>query len=103
MSRRVQIEEMLKETPDDPFLRYGLAMEYVSAGDDRGAAERFRELVAVAPDYVPAYMQGGQVLVRLGQTGPAKEMWRRGVAVARRQGNSHAADEMEGFISEISD
>src|SRR5271156_3698584 len=32
-SRKQQIEEMLVEDPDDPFLRYGLAMEYASEGN----------------------------------------------------------------------
>ena len=101
MSRREQIEELLKETPGDCFLRYGLAMEYVSAGDDRGAVARFRELIAVAPDYVPGYMQAGQALLRLNQLQDAKEIWGQGSAVARRQGDSHAAEEMQGFIEGI--
>ena len=33
-SRKQQLEEMLLENPDDSFLRYGLAMEFVSAGND---------------------------------------------------------------------
>src|SRR6202023_699921 len=63
-SRKQQIEEMLVAEPTDPFLRYGLAMEYMSQGDDEGAVRCFRELFAVAPDYVPAYLQIGQALIR---------------------------------------
>ena len=33
---------MLVDFPNDAFLRYGLAMEYVSAGDDGGAVRCFR-------------------------------------------------------------
>src|SRR5262249_45980850 len=32
--RMEQIESLLAEDPDDAFLRYGLAMEHASAGDD---------------------------------------------------------------------
>src|SRR5271154_5917817 len=52
-SRKEQIEEMLAEDPGDAFLRYGLAMEHVGAGDDAGAVACFRKLLEVDPKYVP--------------------------------------------------
>lgn len=98
-SRKEQLEEMLAEDPRDPFLHYGLAMEYASAGDDRTAVERFRQLLAVAPDYVPAYLQAGQALLRLNRPAEARETWAQGVAVARRNGDVHAAEEMSGMMA----
>ena len=41
---------MLAETPGDPELRYMLAMEYVSAGDDAAAAGCFEELLRQYPN-----------------------------------------------------
>lgn len=100
-SRKEQLEEMLREEPNDPFLRYGLAMEHVSAGDDAGAVRHFHDLVAAAPTYVPAYMQGGQALVRLNRIPEAREFWQQGVVVARQQGDAHAAEEMAGMIANL--
>lgn len=100
-SRKEQLEAMLAEEPNDPFLRYGLAMEHVSGGDDRTAVECFRDLLAVAADYVPAYLQGGQALARLNRPAEARELWTRGVAVARQKGDAHAADEMSGMIATL--
>jgi Tfp pilus assembly protein PilF len=100
-TRREQIEEMLATDPNDPFLRYGLAMEYVSAEDDEGALQRFRELFAVAPTYVPGYLQAGQALVRLGRTAEAATMFRDGITVARQKGDLHALGEMEGMLAEL--
>ncbi len=97
-TRRQQIEELLAEDPTDPFLRYGLGMEHVSAGDDEAAARCFEELAGVAPDYVPAYQQWAQALVRLGRPGPARDVLTRGIAVAGRQGDGHAAEEMQGLL-----
>lgn len=97
-SRKEQLEELLAEMPDDPFVRYGLAMEYVSGGQDEEAVKRFRELIQRSADYIPAYMQGGQALVRLGRAAEARELWTKGSAAARQQGDAHAADEMQGFI-----
>lgn len=97
-SRKQQIEEMLSEDPNDAFLRYGLAMEHVSAGDHEGAVRCFRELLGRSPEYVPAYMQAGQALTHLGRNDEARTIWQQGVAAARKAGDQHAAEEMQGFI-----
>src|SRR5438128_2084833 len=97
-TRRQQIEALLADDPNDPFLRYGLAMEYASASDDAGAVDRFAELFAIDPDYVPAYLQVGQALTRLGRTQEARDAYARGIGAARRQGDAHAAEEMQGFL-----
>ena len=97
-SRKDQIEAMLADDPNDPFLRYGLAMEYVSAGDLGTAVRLFQELIQVAPDYVPAYVQAGQLCARLGRENEAKAIFGAGIDTARKQGDHHAAGEMEGFV-----
>ncbi|SRR5258708_7325478 len=97
-SRKRLIEDMLADDPKDPFLRYGLAMEFVSEGDDVQAAQCLRELLALSPDYVPAYLQAGQVLTRLQKPDEAREVFGTGIRVAQRLGECHAAGEMEGFL-----
>ena len=101
-ARRKQIEAMLAEDPDDAFLRYGLAMEYVSEGNHEEALSCLQDLVRVAPNYVPAYQQAGQALQRLDREEEARTMYRAGITVARKEGNTHAADEMERFLDAIS-
>lgn len=100
-SRRQQIEEMLTESPEDHFLRYALGMECVSADDDAGAVREFQHLLAATPDYAPAYLQLGQALVRLGRSAEARDAYRRGIQAAERQGDTHAAEEMRGFLDGI--
>lgn len=101
MSRKEQIEALLAESPEDSFLRYGLAMEHASAGDDVAAIEQFQETIRRDPDYVPAYLQGGRTLIRMGEDDEAKAMLRAGIEVARRVGNDHAAGEMQGFLESL--
>src|SRR5947207_608463 len=97
-SRRQRLQEMLAHDPDDPFLRYGLAMDYAGAGEDGAAAKEFADLLRVAPDYVPAYLQAGQVLARLGRDDEARAVYRAGVTAAQRAGDAHAAGELQGFL-----
>src|SRR5439155_26076416 len=98
-SRKEQLEAMLADFPEDAFLRYGLAMEYVSAGDDETAVRLLRELFAVDPGYVPAYLQAGHACWRLGRSDEAKEVYRQGITVAQQKGDLHASEEMRGFLA----
>lgn len=100
-SRKEQLEELLELDPGDSFVRYGLAMEYVSAGDDATAVQWMRELLRRDPGYVPAYLQAGQALIRQGEEDEARDVLRTGIAVAQRAGNEHAAGEMAGFLATL--
>jgi tetratricopeptide (TPR) repeat protein len=97
-SRKQQIEEMLADDPNDAFLRYGLAMEYVGAGQDEEAVRCFRHLLETTPDYVPGYMQAGRTLARLDRVDEARAVFQAGIAAAREKGDLHAAEEMAGFL-----
>jgi hypothetical protein len=98
-----QIEEMLAEDPDDAFLRYGLAMEHASAGDDAACVTVLHDLIArtAAKPYVPAFLQCGQALVRLDRTAEACEVLKAGAEVARLAGDTHAQGEMQGLLASI--
>jgi Tfp pilus assembly protein PilF len=99
-TRREQIEAMLKDDPDeDGFLRYGLAMEYLSEGNETEAEVCLRSLLAAKPDYVPVYLQLGQLLNRMGEEDEARAVFRNGIAVAQGKGDAHAANEMSGFLA----
>ncbi len=100
-ARREQLEEMLRETPDDPELHYMLAMEFASEGDDEGAVRGFAEIIRRAPRYAPAYHQGGRALVRLGRIDQARDLLRQGIPVAEQQGNAHAAGEMAELLASL--
>lgn len=100
-TRREQIEEMLAEQPDDAELRYALAMEHVSAGDDAGAVRCLRELIAVQPDYPPAYHLAGRALQRLNRISEARDILLQGIPVAQNQRDFHAAGEMMELLQSL--
>ena len=97
-TRRQQIEEMLADDPHDAELRYMLAMEHVSQGDDAGAVSCFRELVAIVPEYAPAYHQAGRALQRLNHIDEAREILKQGIPIALKKGDQHAAGEMQELL-----
>ena len=102
--RMAQLEELLALDPADPFLRYGLALEYASAGDDGECARVLRALTVDTPDYIPAYLMCGQALARQGEEPAAAEVLRAGVAAAERVGTPdalHARGEMLGLLATV--
>src|SRR5947208_6228192 len=91
-----QLQEFLAEAPDDPELRYAVAMEHLSLGDHESAVRAFRELIADDGRFVPSYLILGQTLIRLGREDEAKDVLRQGVTAAQQTGNGHALGEIEG-------
>jgi Tfp pilus assembly protein PilF len=101
MNRREKLEALLVESPDDPFLRYALALAFVSEGDAARGRESLGNLLASVPDYVPAYLQLAQLQVDDGRPDLAKPVLVRGIEMARRAGESHAEEEMRGFLEQL--
>jgi cytochrome c-type biogenesis protein CcmH/NrfG len=98
-NRMERIRSMLAEEPNDPELRYMLAMEFASQGDDAAAVAAFEELIAVAPTYAPGYHMGARALQRLDRITEAKAMLQKGIPAALQQGNHHAAGEMQELLA----
>lgn len=99
--RREMLLEMLAADPKDTFLRYGLAMELAREGQALEAVARLRDLIADQPQYVPAYFQAAQILLREGDATAAAKLLRGGIAAAQDQSDLHAAEEMTALLAQI--
>jgi tetratricopeptide (TPR) repeat protein len=97
-SRLEVLKSMVAQNPGDSFARYGLAMEYRNAGEVEAAVAEFQALLAANPEYAGAYFHYGQTLLRAGRKDQAREVYRKGVEVTARLGNSHARSELEGAL-----
>src|SRR5438128_1039693 len=100
-NRREKIEAMLAETPSDVELRYMLAMEFISAGDDAEAVRCLQDLIAVDPNYPPAYHMAGRALQRLNRIAEARAILTQGISVAQKKGDHHAAGEMSELLASM--
>ena len=95
------LNEILAQSPDDAFARYGRAMEYSKAGEVEPALEEFGKLLSAHPDYTAGYFMAAQTLVTANRVDEAKRMLVDGIASARRTGNSHAQSEMTAMLEEL--
>jgi len=97
-SRLEALKSMVAANPDNPFVRYSLAMEHRNAGDLETAAREFRTLIEFHPDYTAAYLHAGQTLERLSRIEEARAVYRAGIEVAARAGDHHARAELEAAL-----
>ena len=95
------LKEILTDNPNDAFARYGLAMEYANTGDTATALAEYEKIVALDPNYVPAYQMGGQLLLNLRRDEEARQWFDKGIEAARRTGNQHAESEMQGILETL--
>ena len=102
-SKRQKIEAMLKDEPDDVFLRYSLALLMEADGEWEAAIDLLQELARGMPPYVPAYQMAAQHLVKREQSEDARRALREGIEEARRQGLTHAAGEMAELLMSLGD
>lgn len=92
--RIAQLQQMLQETPSDPFLRYALALEYRKQ-DKQQAIQYFQQLLQQHPEYLATYYHAADLYTELGDTVTAKQVYETGIALARQQNEAHALRELQ--------
>jgi tetratricopeptide (TPR) repeat protein len=100
MDRIATFKTFISRSPQDPFPRYGLAMEHKGRGDLAEAWAVFSELIQQFPDYVPTYLMAGGTLIGLGRKDEAIAVFQKGIEVASRRGDQHARGELEQALAE---
>jgi tetratricopeptide (TPR) repeat protein len=102
MSKRLaMLEKMTAAGSRDPFVWYGLAMEYKSLGRPDDAVTTFDALHRLDPAYVPQYLMCGTLLVELGRAADARTWLTEGAQAARAKGDSHALSEIEDALARL--
>jgi len=89
---------MLQGRPDDARLLFGLALEYLNAGEREPGVERLRAYLAVADDEGNAWGRLGSVLKDMGREDDASEAYRRGIEAATRHGHPTMVAEFEEIL-----
>jgi tetratricopeptide (TPR) repeat protein len=94
MNRLIQIQQMLEETPGDPFLHFALAKEWEAQGNISNALEAWAWFPKHDPEYNGFYYHYVQLLRKADRMAEAGEVLARGLEVIRRQGDHHAFSEL---------
>jgi Tfp pilus assembly protein PilF len=101
MDRVESLNKMLESHPEDLFLHYALAMEYLSAGDDALAMEKLEWIRLKTPAYLALYYQLAKVYEKLEETEKAIDIYEQGIEVAREQKEMKTMNELRSALDEL--
>ena len=102
MSDRInKILDFLKANPDDCFLNHALALEYVKAGDEVQAQQRFEKNLNHDAAYVATYYHLGKLLERIGEPETALKIYEQGMAQAKAGKDMHSYNELQGAYEDL--
>lgn len=79
-----QLFSLLEKAPQDVFLNYALAMEYLSIGNWQEAAGALAQVKHLDPQYLALYYHLGKVQIQLGELTEAANTLREGILLANR-------------------
>jgi Tfp pilus assembly protein PilF len=96
--RIAALQKLLALNDRDVFVHYSLAMEYVSAGKRDLAAAEFARCIELDENYLAAYVEAAKCHRAAGQLAQARAMFTRGLDLAKRLGQTHTQDYIQGQL-----
>ena len=100
-SRIERLEQFLAQSPEDAFLHHALALEFLKEGDDKNAEAHFRYNLEKTPGYVATYYHLGKLQEKTGSTDVAMNIYERGMAIAKADGDMHTYNELQGAYEDL--
>jgi len=91
----------LQSEGNDPFILYGIAMEYMSSQDFDMAAEYLIKNMEEFPDYVPTYYQLGVCLDEMDEVEKAISVMKIGRKIAISSNDEKAVSELSSYIQNL--
>lgn len=99
LNRLQKLLNFLENEPDDPFLKYALATEYVNSNDTQKALFFYEDLVANHPDYVGTYYHLGKLYEALNRKDDAVTTYQNGMLAARKVNDMHSFSELQAVYN----
>ena len=98
--RLEKLLEFYHDDPSDPFIIYGIAIEYMNDNPDK-ARPFFDELLSRFPDYLPTYYHAAGLYAELDELIKAADIYERGIALAKKKGEQKTLTELENAYLNI--
>ncbi|MES3019013.1 MAG: tetratricopeptide repeat protein [Bacteroidota bacterium] len=97
--RLQKLLNFLESEPNDPFLKYALATEYLSVKDFDKSLEFYENLLTNHPEYVGTYYHAGKLYEQLDRKADAIATYQKGMEVSRSAKNMHAFSELQSVYN----
>ncbi|WP_259067651.1 heme biosynthesis protein HemY [Mucilaginibacter sp. X4EP1] len=102
ISRLEKLLEFIKSEPDDPFLKYALATEYLRINQTDKALSYYEDLINNHPNYTGTYYHLGKLYEALNRKDDALRTYETGIKITREQRDNHALSELQAVYNELS-
>ena len=101
MSRIEKLLEYMRTSGKDSFLQHALALEYIKIDNDEEARKLFNEILLREPTYIGSYYHLGKLLERVADYDKAIRVYKRGMEEAKKAGDQHSYNELQGALEDI--
>ena len=101
MSNLDKFKSLLVSGNDNALLRYSLGNEYFKINDFDNAITHLSKAVEFKQDYSAAWKLYAKALVENGQKDKAIKTYKKGIAVAEKNGDIQAVKEMNVFLNRL--
>ena len=103
VNRLEKLLEFIKNEPNDPFLKYALATEYLRLNQTDKALEYYEGLAKNHADYTGTYYHLGKLYEALGRRDDAANTYETGMKITREKRDNHAYSELQAVYDELMD
>lgn len=101
MQRLQTLIQLLQQSPDDPFLHFGIAMEYLSMDEAEKALDKMLYIKDHFPEYLPNYYLLAKQLEGFNETDKAIEVYEKGISLALELKENKTAGELRSALEEL--
>jgi Tfp pilus assembly protein PilF len=93
-----KLAKQLKESPNDSFLKFALALELLKIGENKKAQSLFKNILASDPEYVGVYYHLGKLYEELEENNLALSCYKDGIQIATKLKDQHTRSELQGAL-----
>jgi tetratricopeptide (TPR) repeat protein len=96
LTRLEKLLAFFENEPNDEFLKYALATEYLRLNETDKSLMYYEDLVNKHPRYVGTYYHLGKLYEALNRKDEAISTYEKGMAIAKEVRDNHAFSELQG-------
>lgn len=100
-NRLEKLKEMEAAQPQDAFLKFAIAQEYMSGEQYNDALKYYTILITDFPDYVPTYYQLGKLYEATNEIENAASTYKAGIEKAQAANDLKTVNELKVALWEV--
>lgn len=93
-----RLAKLLKDTPDDSFTKFALALELLKLNEVTKARVLFESILQSDPEYLGVYYHLGKLYESSGNPRKAGQLYKTGIEVATRQNENRTKLELQNAL-----